>query len=97
MPKLSKESSKNSNSSNDSVKSSPKAGISSDIESSLEQSLVDVQSNDIGLESDDSNSEDSSDEIKENWTCPWKIQHKRIIITQFNNPNQFYITQRSEE
>lgn len=56
------------------------------------------ESNDALISFDDTLSEPASqDESTENWENPWKIQHKSVIISQFNSPNDFYVVQQSEK
>lgn len=46
---------------------------------------------------DDSAESSWEEEINERWANPWKAQHKNVIISQFNSPNDFFIYQKSPQ
>lgn len=78
--------------------SSPKSSASSE----NRQSEVCVQNEPISdelqnEETSNSTTESGAEESDEKWASAWKLQHKNIIITQFNSPHDFYVSQHTEK
>ncbi|XP_055304540.1 putative ATP-dependent RNA helicase TDRD12 isoform X2 [Sitodiplosis mosellana] len=77
---------------------SAKANINSKVGNEKETTYSRNESSDALISFDDSGSESiSQDESTDKWECPWKIQHKSVIISQFNSPNDFYVVLQSEK
>lgn len=46
---------------------------------------------------DDTSADSWESEDSDIWACPWKLQHKKIQISTFNSPNDFYVVDTSPQ